>query len=335
MTTGTQLPTETPVDPHKDRPGFFRRFRSSWARWWFAYAMLIPVVVVIAILVLWPLAQGFWLTFTDANAKNIGDVRNDPSYDFVGLQNYWDILSGQRKNAVGQSFWTVFVRTVIWTATNIFFHYTIGLGLAIVLNRKMKGRSLYRIILLIPWAMPAYITASSWRFLFNETAGPINIGLSIFGIPAVPWLGTPTTAFIAVIMVNVWLGVPFMMVALLGGLQGIPDELYEAADIDGASAWQKFHLVTLPLLRPVSSTVILLGTIWTFNMFVIIFLVTAGGPASSTEILVTFAYNEAFTVPARNFAIASTYGIIILSILVVFSWVYRRIVERQGDSVWS
>ncbi len=334
MTT-TEPAIKEPIEDRSARRGLITQIRSSWAQWWFAYAMLSPVVIVIAILVLYPLAQGVWLSFTDATGKTMGDVRNPPSYDFIGLKNYIRILSGELKNSVGQNFWSVFGRTVIWTAANVFFHYTIGLGLAITLNRKFVGRSLYRIILLIPWAMPAYITASSWRFLFNETSGPINAILSIFGIDPVPWLGQPIPALVAVIMVNVWLGIPFMLVALLGGLQGIPEELYQAAEVDGASPWQKFRLVTMPLLRPVSSTVILLGVIWTFNMFVIIFLVTGGGPASSTEILVTFAYAEAFTVPARNVAVASTYGILILSILVVFAAAYRKIAERSGDSVWS
>lgn len=306
----------------------------SWNRWWFAYAMLVPVLVVIALIVFYPLGRGIWLTLTNANAANIGDFRRPATYDFVGLRNYIEVLSGQRRTATGQSFWTVGGRTVVWTAVNVFFHYTIGLALAVVLNRPLRFRALYRILLLIPWALPAYITASSWRFLFNEQAGPFNLILATLGLDPVAWLGNPTMALASVIAVNVWLGVPFMIVALLGGLQSIPGDLYEAAEVDGASPWQRFRHITMPLLRPISATVILLGVIWTFNMFVIIFLITQGGPAGKTEILVTFAFNEAFTNPTRQFALASTYGVLILSILLVFASAYQRVLRRSGENPW-
>jgi arabinogalactan oligomer/maltooligosaccharide transport system permease protein len=134
------------------------------------------------------------------------------------------------------------------------------------------------------------------------------------------------------VVANIWLGVPFMMVALLGGLQTIPAELNEAATIDGASTWQRFLNVTLPGLRPVSMTVILLGTIWTFNMFPVIYLLTGGQPAGKTEILVTGAYRAAFE-GIRNYSLAATYGVLILSILLVFSILYRRALRKQGE-VW-
>ena len=131
-------------------------------------------------------------------------------------------------------------------------------------------------------------------------------------------------------MANVWLGVPFMMVALLGGLQSINGDLYEAAEIDGATPWQRFVNITLPGLRPVSSTVILLGTIWTFNMFPIIYFVTRGQPAGSTEILVTGAYRAAFE-GIRDYSLAATYGVLILSILVVYASAYKRMLAKQGE----
>ncbi len=327
--------TTTPPAESAYRPSVSERISNSWARWWFAYAMLVPVVLILAVLVFYPLLRGVWYSFTDADATNIGDVRNDPSYDFIGFRNYGAVLSGEETTATGLTFWDVLRFTVVWTGVNVFFHYTIGLGLAMLLNRPMRSRSFYRILLLIPWAMPAYITAASWRFLFNEQAGPLNAMLSIVGIDPVPWLGDNTWARISVIMVNVWLGVPFMMVALLGGLQGIPRELYEAAEVDGATKWQQFRKITLPMLRPVSSTVILLGIIWTFNMFAVIYLLTGGGPADATQILVTFSYTAAFVDPQREFALASTYGVIILSILLVFATAYQRYLRRNGEGAWG
>ena len=134
------------------------------------------------------------------------------------------------------------------------------------------------------------------------------------------------------VLTNIWLGVPFMMVALLGGLQSINGDLYEAAEIDGASSWQRFVNITLPGLRPVSSTVILLGTIWTFNMFPIIYFVTRGQPAGETEILVTGAYRAAFE-GIRDYSLSATYGVLILSILIVYAIGYRFFLRKQGE-VW-
>jgi arabinogalactan oligomer/maltooligosaccharide transport system permease protein len=168
--------------------------------------------------------------------------------------------------------------------------------------------------------------------MFNQKFGLINGLLGKLGLEPVAWFDHPATALSAAIITNIWLGVPFMMVALLGGLQTIPAELGEAATIDGANAWQRFRFVTLPGLRSVSMTVILLGTIWTFNMFPVIYLLTGGAPGGKTEILVTGAYRAAFQ-GIRNYSLAATYGVLILSILLVFSVLYRRALRKQGE-VW-
>jgi arabinogalactan oligomer/maltooligosaccharide transport system permease protein len=152
----------------------------------------------------------------------------------------------------------------------------------------------------------------------------------VLGLDPVAWFDNRWTSLFTAVATNIWLGVPFMMVSLLGGIQAIPAELYEAATIDGASPWQRFANVTLPGLRSVSMTVVLLGTIWTFNMFPVIFLVTGGQPAGQTEILVTGAFRAAFQ-GIRNYSLAATYGVLILSILLVFSAMYRRAMREQGE----
>jgi arabinogalactan oligomer/maltooligosaccharide transport system permease protein len=212
------------------------------------------------------------------------------------------------------------------------FHYGIGLGLAVLLNRPMRLRGFYRVLLVLPWAVPTFVSAFAWRFLFRHEYGLINEMLRAIGLDPVAWFDNTWTSLSTAVVANIWLGVPFMMVALLGGLQTIPAELNEAATIDGASTWQRFLNVTLPGLRPVSMTVILLGTIWTFNMFPVIYLLTGGQPAGKTEILVTGAYRAAFE-GIRNYSLAATYGVLILSILLVFSILYRRALRKQGE-VW-
>ena len=299
-------------------------------RHWYAYAMVLPVVVVIAVLVLYPLAQGVFFTFTNINEANIANpVLDRPAtYDGVGFKNYLNVLSGDSSYG---AFWGTLVRTLIWTFGCVFFHYTIGLGLALLLNREVKGRTLYRVLLILPWAVPAFISAFAWKYMFNAQYGIINQLLRSVGLPDPVWLGQSDWALFAVIVVNVWLGVPFMMVALLGGLQSIPGDLYEAAEMDGATPWQRFRNVTLPGLRSVSSTVILLGIIWTFNMFPVIYLIA--GPNPNTRILVTYAFERFFSGASRDYAIASTYGVLILSVLLVFATVYRRALRKQGE-VW-
>ncbi|MCF6474584.1 sugar ABC transporter permease [Nonomuraea sp. MG754425] len=266
------------------------------------------------------------MSLTDATEANIGrtiGVNVIPAtYEFVGLENYVRILTSGL-------FWDKLLWTVLWTVICVAAHYGIGLGLAVMLNRPLRLRSLYRVLLILPWAVPAFVAAFIWRYLYNSDYGVINGFLKLAGLGGVGWLDDPTTAKIAVIAVNVWIGVPFMMVALLGGLQSIPAELYEAAEVDGANAWQRFRAITLPGLSQVSGTVVLLGTIWTFNMFPIIFLVTRGGPGSETEILVTYAFREAFT-GIRDYSGSATWGVIILAMLVVLAVGYRRSLRGQG-----
>lgn len=307
-----------------------RAVRRSFDKYWYGWAMAAPVVVVMLVLVGYPLFWGARLSLTDADEANIGrtiGVNHIPAtYKNVGFHNYWYILSGQDGHFYSTLWWTL-----TWTFTNVFFHITIGLGLAVLLNRRLRFRGGYRLLLILPWAVPGFVAAFAWRLLYNNN-GVINSILQFFGLHGTNWLAQPTSAKFAVIAVNVWMGVPFMMVSFLGGLQSIPSELYEAAEMDGATPWQRFRSVTLPGLRPVMMTVTLLGFIWTFNKFDVIFLVTEGGPAGSTDILVTHAYQIAFA-NIRQYAEAASYGVVILSMLIVFASIYRRALKNTEVTV--
>ncbi len=291
------------------------------SRIWIVWAFMVPALAVMAVIVFLPLAQSILYSFTDLTERNQGSIFKPPSWQFVGLQNYIDILSGK-----DTSFYPTLAWTIVWTVINVFFHYTVGLLLAVTLNQRFRGRTAYRMALLLPWAVPAYITAIAWLFIFNGEYGLINNFLGALGMPTVAWVSTFPWYYVAPIIVNVWLGIPFMMVAMLGGLQSIPPDLYEAAEVDGASRWQRFWNITIPQLSSVSSTVILLGCIWTFNIFVVIYLVTGGGPGGKTEILVTYTYS-AFT--QGRYAIATTYAVIVFLLLLSFSAVYRRLTARE------
>ena len=274
------------------------------------YALLAPSLLVMLGLVLYPLLYNFYLAFS---GMNLYQFRNPP---FVGLRNFAEIVSTP-------VLYHVFLKTVVWTVVNIFFHVVIGVALAILLNRQIRGRGIYRALLILPWAMPQYITALTWRGLFNYEYGAVNLLLGKLGLAPVAWLSDATAAFTAAIVANIWLGFPFMMVVALGGLQSIPHELYEAASMDGANAWQRFRIVTLPMLRPVLAPAVALGLIWTFNNLNVLWLVTEGGkPANQSHILVTYVYNEAFTL--YRYGYAAAFSLIIFALLFVFLMLYLR-----------
>ncbi|MEU9852810.1 sugar ABC transporter permease [Streptomyces sp. NPDC047974] len=307
-----------------------RAAKRSLATHWYAWAMVAPVVIVIGVIIGYPLVRGIYLSFTDANERNVArtiGVNEIPAtYEFIGLENYTDAITGSQ--FLGTLGWTV-----VWTVSCVAITFVLGLALANILNRKIAGRSAYRMMIILPWAVPGFVSVFAWRFLYDERRGLLNQILSGVGLDAVPWLNDPLMAKFAVIAVNVWLGVPFMMVALLGGLQSIPGELYEAAEMDGANAWQRFRNITMPGLRSVSTTVLLLSTIWTFNMFPVIFLLTRGGPGEATQILVTQAYKFSFEISPRDFAQSSTWGVLILVLLMIFAAIYQRVLRKQGE-VW-
>jgi arabinogalactan oligomer/maltooligosaccharide transport system permease protein len=281
--------------------------------------LLAPSALVMLGLVLYPLLYNVWLAFS---GMNLYQFRDPP---FVGLRNFREILSSP-------VLYGVLGKTVIWTAVNVFFHVVIGVALALLLNRPIRGRWLYRALLILPWAMPQYITALTWRGLFNYEYGAVNLLLGRLGLAPIAWLSDATAAFSAAIVANIWLGFPFMMVVALGGLQSIPREMYEAADMDGATAWQRLRYLTLPMLRPVLAPAVALGTIWTFNNLNVLWLVTEGGkPANQSHILVTYVYNEAFTL--YRYGYAAAFSLVIFAILLGFLIFFLRRVRAEEAAV--
>jgi len=299
-----------------------------------AYLWLIPLLLGMAVIVFYPLIYGFVLSFTNAFQGNValhlGAVTLPATYQFVGLKNYTSIISDWFNPSSDASH--VLLQTFIWVVANAIFHFVIGLGLALVLNRKMRMRSIYRTLIMVPWAMPQFVAAFAWLFLFNQQYGYIDAALQALHLPIIYWGSDPVWALIGLIIVNVWLGVPFMTVTLLGGLQSIPSELYEASAIDGSSRWQAFRYITLPMLRPIAFLVSLLDVIWTFNVFAIIFLITGGGPFNRTHTLITYAWTQAFLTPQR-YGLGSAYGFIILFILLVFTIIYSRLL-RSNEAIY-
>ncbi|OPJ55034.1 carbohydrate ABC transporter permease [Alkalithermobacter paradoxus] len=237
---------------------------------------------------------------------------------FVGLRNYKRSLQ-----SLNSEFVKVLYRTVIWTIINVFFHVTIGIFLALLLNREdLKLKGLYRTILILPWAVPQFITALIWKILYHSQFGFINKLLNVVGIPSIPWLVNERWAFVAVIITNIWLGFPFMILVATGALQSISKSLYEAADIDGATTLQKLRLITLPLIKPTMIPATILGTIWTFTNFNVVYLITGGGPNKSTELIATYQYNA---LVGGNYSLAATYSVITFIILAIFTTINTKV----------
>lgn len=276
--------------------------------------LLVPSFLVLAAVVFYPFVYNVVLSFGNMNLTKIRD------WDLTGVRQYVKIFTEPSQ----PDFYAVFGKTIVWTAVNVFFHVLIGVALALLLNQKLRGRFTYRMILILPWAIPQYIVALTWRGMFNYEYGSINVIINKYlGLPAVEWLKSPTEAFLACILTNVWLGFPFMMVIALGALQSIPNELYEAAAIDGARWWHRVRLITLPLIRPIMVPAITLGTIWTFNNLNIVWLVSnAGEPADNTHILVSFVYKAAFNFYGYSYAAALS--MVIFVILLVFSLLFMK-----------
>lgn len=276
--------------------------------------LVVPSFVLLAAVVFYPFLYNLLLAFGNMNLTKMSD------WQLIGVRQFVRIFTEPSQ----PDFYEVFGKTIIWTVANVTFHVIVGVFLAMLLNRKIKGKAIYRTLLILPWAIPQYIVALTWRGMFNYEYGSINLILTKYlGMPAVEWLRSPTEAFIACIITNVWLGFPFMMVVALGALQSIPHELYEAADIDGAGWWRKFRTITLPLIRPVMIPAITLGIVWTFNNLNIVWLVSNGGePSDKTHILVSFVYKAAFNF--YSFSYAAALSLVIFLILFVFSMIFMR-----------
>jgi arabinogalactan oligomer/maltooligosaccharide transport system permease protein len=283
--------------------------QKKWTPFWFLW----PSVFIIVAVVFYPLAYEFIISFQNITLINFKSGR----YPFVFLENYQQILSDR-------IFYTTLIRTVIWTVTCVFFHVVVGVFLAVLLNRKLPGKSVLRILLILPWAMPQYVVAMTWRGMFNYEYGAINIVLkALLGEgAAVSWLSDPGIAFIAAIITNIWLGIPFMMMISLGGLQSVPRELYEAAEIDGSNALGKFFNITLPLLKPILTPAVVLGTVWTFNMVNVIYIITWGSSSEDAQILISLVYKRAFEY--YRFGYSAALSVIIFVILLSFSTFFIR-----------
>jgi len=309
------------------------------------YMLLAPGLLGLLLLIAYPLAFEVYLAFHDLKLTTVRHWTLTGELPFVGVNQFIKVFITSPLSEV--TFWALFGRTVWWTVINVFFHVVGGFALALLLNQVTRLKGLYRMLLVIPWAMPQVVAVLALRGEFHSQYGFVNIMLGKLvellpflgpgflgmksGIGPVQWLSLHP--FLTCTLINVWLGIPFMMVIILGGLQSISRHYYDAAAIDGANAWQRFRHVTLPLIRPVLAPAITLGTIWTFNNINVIYLVTGqAGGTEDADILVSALYKAAFTY--YRFSYSAAFAIVIFVILFVFSMCWNRF-SKGSESVYG
>lgn len=271
-----------------------------------SYGFLAPTLILLLVLMVVPIVMVVGYSFMD-------NVILNQSPEFVGIQNYLTILSDS-------AFLGAISNTLVFTITSVVAHLVLGLTFAMLLNSELIGRvprAIFRALYILPWLFTAAVIAVLWRMLLAPN-GVINYLLNT----DVEWLASPDLALGSVTFINIWAGYPFFMVSLLAGLQGIPAELHEAARVDGASGIQRFFNVTIPQLRPIIVSLVLLDLIWTSQQFALIWMTTGGGPINVTEMLSTYTYKLAFS--KYDFALASTSAVLVLLLSMVLAFFYVR-----------
>ncbi|MFN2168166.1 MAG: carbohydrate ABC transporter permease [Anaerolineae bacterium] len=280
-----------------------------------AYILLAPAIVMLAVFMFYPIVYVFMMAFSQTN--KLSQIQG-----FAGLANFRNLFQNRE-------FWVITVRSIMWTVMAVAAKTLLGMIIALILNVKFAGRKVARMFFIVPWASAVPISAILWRWVYHPNYGLLNYTLQALHVTANPpiWLGDPVASFAACIWVDIWIGIPFMALVFLAGMQAISEDLYESAYLDGVNWWQKFAYITLPGIRHIVLIATLLSCLWTFNDFNVIYILTRGGPANTTDILITSIYKTGFEF--RRFSEASGMAVITFLILSVLSVLYARVYFRQ------
>lgn len=280
---------------------------------WTAYGFVLPAIILLVLVLIFPLIYVLYLS--------LGTELGNNAIAFVGLANYAELLSDA-------AVWNALNITLVFTVASVAGHMLIGLGAALLLNRDLVWRTAWRVVALLPWMFAPVVVGVVWRWIYNTQFGILNdmlLDLHLLQAP-VSWLGDANLALPSLVVANLWRGFPFVMIMALAGLQAVPREVYEAAAVDGASAWQQFRYVTIPEIRYILMIAGLLDAIWTFRHFDLVQVLTGGGPANRTEVLTTLVYRTSFEF--YRFTYASAIAVVMFLILLLFTIVYLRVLRR-------
>jgi multiple sugar transport system permease protein len=281
-----------------------------------AYVLLLPAIALIVVFMFSPIVEVFSMAFHKTD--RLGRMK-----ELVYFSNFVDKFKTVE-------FWKITGRSFLWTAIGVLTKTIFGLVIALLLNFEFRGRKIARMLFIIPWASSAPISTLLWKWVYHHEFGLLNYSLRSIGILNPPvWLGQPVSAFVACLWVDVWIGIPFMALVFLAGMQAIPKDLYEAAHIDGAKFRESFRYITIPGIKHMILIASLLSSLWTFNDFIVIYILTRGGPAGTTDILISSVYKTAFE--WGNFDQAAVMSVVTFFILSAISIVYAR-VYFKGES---
>jgi multiple sugar transport system permease protein len=278
------------------------------------YTSVMPIVIIIFVVIGIPFVNALYLSLTD---KTVGAEAH-----FIGFDNYREIFSDP-------IYWKVLKNTFVYFITDVFFKLLIGMIFALTVNQPFFGRSIVRVLFLVPWAISGMVAALTWKWMYNDTFGIINKVLLDVGLIDVPvaWLSGANIALVSVIIVNIWRGIPFFLFSILGGLQTIDRQLYEAAKIDGAGTIRQFFSITIPSISSVIVITTMLSSIWTFNDFENIFLITGGGPLYNSAVISVYTYEVAFL--QNNMGKSLSVAGSIIPILLVLMFLMTRKLNKE------
>lgn len=277
-------------------------------------AFILPAILVVGLLLLYPVATSIFYSFT---SKHLIKAK----WDYVGLKNYIKVLTDK-------DFLHAFLTSVKWTACSLIGQILVGFTAALALEKVKRGRGIYRTILIIPWAFPSIVIALSWKWILNGMYGFVPNMLVKLGIcSTIPqFFSSAEMVFGTLVFINIWFGAPLIMVNVLSALQTVPRDQYEAAQLDGASGWQSFIHITLPHIRVVVGLLVVLRTIWVFNNFDTIYLITGGGPANMTMTVPIYAYNVGWGL--KQLGVSSAVTVLLLIFLLLVCMVYFKILDK-------
>ena len=287
-----------------------RKVKADYARWVF----VLPALIIVGVLLIYPIFSSLYYSMT---TKHL--IR--PSYDFVGLANYQAVL-------LDPNFFKAFLTSIVWTICSLAGQLIIGFTSALAINRVKVGKGVYRTLMIIPWAFPSIVIALSWKWILNGVSGFLpNILVQLGICSELPqFLSDNSLVFLTLIFINVWFGAPMIMVNVLSALQTIPQDQYEAAQIDGASKLQQFWHITVPHIKIVVGLLVVLRTIWVFNNFDMIYLLTGGGPANATTTVPIYAYNMGWG--TKMLGKSSAVTMLLLAFLLLVCIVYFAIIGK-------
>jgi len=280
------------------------------------YLYLLPSLLILVVFLLFPLV---WNIYVSVHNVSILTILKD--WEFVGLKNFIDLLTEPK-------FYESLKLTLFFAGGSVLAQFTIGLVLAILLNQKIQGTNLFRMLLIIPWSVSTVITAFSFKFMYDDNFGILNYLLKQMGLDSVGWLSDPNIAIWSIVLTNIWYGTPFTILFLTAGLQSINPLLYEAALIDGATKIKRFFFITIPLLRQFMVTNLILITVWSINFFDLQLIMTGGGPLFSTTTISLYMYRQAFEF--GSFSGGATIGIFLIIMNLLLTLTYIKIFNRRS-----